>query len=63
MKIICCATCNKEVEVYDDDYEPEYCCAGRMEDQCGCRGLPINPIFCDECEEKIFGRDQLNEQR
>lgn len=55
-------SCNEKVEV-SDDFEHEYCCAGRMEDMCGCYGLPINPIFCDTCEQKIFGKsvDKQNE--
>lgn len=54
MKKCKCAACGIEIEVYDE-YEPEYCCDGRM---CGCRGEPINPMFCDECEEKIFGKQE-----
>ena len=53
MKTIQCVTCHKDIEV-DDEYEPEYCCSG-LSNQCGCMGLPINPVFCDECAEKIFG--------
>ena len=52
MKKYNCAACGKEIEVYDE-YEPEYCCDGR---ECGCMGKPMNPMFCDECEEKIFGK-------
>lgn len=46
-----CDSCNKDIYVLDD-YEQEYCCSGR---ECGCYGLPINPVFCDDCEEKIYG--------
>ncbi len=51
-----CDACGIEIKI-DDDYEPQFCCAGRMEDACGCMGRPINPIFCDECEVKIFGKN------
>jgi hypothetical protein len=54
-----CITCGKEIEV-EDDYEPQYCCSGR---DCTCMGQPINPVFCDECEIKIFGtRPEEREQ-
>ena len=52
MKSMWCMACGKPIEVYDE-YEPEYCCDGR---DCCCHGKPINPVFCDECEEKIFGK-------
>ena len=48
-----CDACYKEIEVYVE-YEPKICCSG-LKEHCACMGLPINPIFCDECEEKIFG--------
>jgi len=48
-----CVTCGKEVEV-EDDYKEEYCCSG-LSEACGCMGMPTNPVFCDECEIKIFG--------
>lgn len=47
-----CRACGKQVEV-EDDYEPQMCCSGR---DCGCMGMEVNPVFCDECEEKIFGK-------
>ena len=53
MKITDCAGCHKDIEV-DDEYEPEYCCSG-LREQCACMGMPINPVFCDECAEKLFG--------
>lgn len=46
-----CNGCGKPIEVYDD-YEPEFCCDGRG---CGCLGEVINPMFCDDCEEKVYG--------
>lgn len=49
-----CSACGAQIEVYDE-YEPQMCCAGRMGDACGCMGEPINPVFCDECEERLFG--------
>lgn len=53
MKKSTCYSCGKEIEVYDG-YEPEYCCSG-LKEQCGCMGEPINPLFCDDCEKKIYG--------
>ena len=47
--------CDETVEV-PDDFKHEFCCSGRMEDMCGCGGWPINPAFCDKCEEKLFGK-------
>jgi hypothetical protein len=44
--------CSEMIEV-PNDYKPEYCCDGYM---CGCMGYPINPIFCDECEQMYYGR-------
>jgi len=44
--------CGTDIEV-EDDYKPEYCCNGK---DCGCLGLPINPAFCDFCEERYFYR-------
>lgn len=46
-----CNGCNAPIQV-PNDYEPEYCCDGR---ECGCYGLPVNPMFCDACEERVFG--------
>ena len=54
MKPYQCDACHKDIEVYDE-YEPEMCCSG-LSEQCACMGLPINPIFCDECAEKIYGK-------
>lgn len=53
VKKIRCVNGNcKEVIEVPDDYEPVFCCNGHM---CGCYGYPINPMFCDECELKIYG--------
>ncbi|WP_203334328.1 hypothetical protein [Planococcus beigongshangi] len=46
-----CNACHKEIEV-TEDYKPEYCCSGY---ECGCYGLPTNPVFCDECERELIG--------
>lgn len=48
-----CNGCGTKVMVVDD-WEDEFCCRGLI-DQCGCGGMPINPVFCDECEKKFFG--------
>lgn len=47
-----CDACKCDIEILEE-YEREYCCDGYM---CGCYGLHINPVFCDTCEEEIFGR-------
>lgn len=47
-----CNLCRKEIEVYDE-YEPKMCCSG-LPEMCGCMGEPINPVFCDDCEEKVY---------
>lgn len=52
MKESQCQGCGKTIGI-PADYEPEYCCNGY---ECGCMGLPINPMLCDECEEKHFGK-------
>lgn len=52
MKSWKCYACSKDIEVYVE-YEPEFCCNGN---DCYCLGEPINPMFCDECEEKYFGK-------
>ena len=54
MKKHYCDACGEEIEV-EDDYQPEMCCSG-MREACACMGLPINPVFCDLCEEKIHGK-------
>ena len=41
--------CSNMVEV-GDDYEPKGCCSGF---ECGCMGMVINPVFCDECESQL----------
>ena len=51
-----CITCDEEklVEV-NDDYEEEYCCSGAT-NQCGCAGMPTNPVFCVECHDQLFDK-------
>lgn len=46
-----CDSCNEDIKVIVE-YEPEYCCSGV---ECGCYGLPVNPVFCDDCEKRILG--------
>lgn len=46
-----CDRCGNEMQVFEE-YEPIFCCDGNM---CGCRGESINPVFCDDCEEEIYG--------
>ncbi|MFV1457762.1 hypothetical protein [Bacillus mycoides] len=36
----------------EKDYEPKMCCNGY---ECGCFGMPIEPVFCDSCEERYYG--------
>lgn len=45
-----CSTCGADIQV-PSDYEPEGCCSGR---ECGCMGREINPVFCSDCENKLF---------
>lgn len=52
IKLICFG-CGTKVDA-DDDYKPAYCCYGS---QCGCMGLPINPVLCDTCERQITGQE------
>lgn len=49
-----CYGCGKTILV-PKDYEPNFCCTGR---DCCCGGEPINPTFCEECEEKYFGKKE-----
>jgi hypothetical protein len=46
-----CHSCGSHIMVIKN-YKEEWCCNGI---ECGCYGYPINPVFCDECELKIFG--------
>lgn len=52
MKHWLCDGCGDFIKV-TKDYEPEICCGGF---ECACYGRPINPVFCDSCEERIYGK-------
>jgi hypothetical protein len=52
-----CDGCREKMKVYAE-YKPEYCCNGI---ECGCFGLPVNPIFCDPCADMFFGRTAVKE--
>lgn len=52
MKKWLCDFCGDFIKV-TKDYEPKMCCEGYL---CGCYGYPINPVFCDKCEERIYGK-------
>lgn len=55
MKDVECYKCkNKMVEVCSS-YEAQYCCGGGFMSQCGCGGTPTNPVFCETCENELFG--------
>lgn len=45
-----CDRCGKPLEV-ETSYETKWCCSGF---ECGCFGLPINPVFCDDCIEELY---------
>lgn len=34
-------------------YKPENCCSGY---ECGCHGMPVNPVFCNKCIRRIYGK-------
>lgn len=48
-----CDSCGCTIEVCEA-YEREYCCNGYM---CGCKGMHINPVFCEECEKGLNRKD------
>lgn len=50
MKKWTCDACFNPITVVDE-YVPEMCCNGF---ECGCYGKPINPAFCEKCEDEIF---------
>lgn len=56
-KEIDCFFCEGGRVSVEDDYEMKFCCSG-LREQCGCMGLPINPVFCDECEKEFFGKQE-----
>jgi hypothetical protein len=45
MKRWLCDGCGDFIKV-TKDYEPSMCCSGF---ECGCYGMPIDPVFCYEC--------------
>jgi len=50
-----CMLCEKEFE----GEEPKMCCSGR---ECGCLGMPIDPIVCsDECYLKLINKNKNSE--
>ena len=55
MKTIKCHNCGNKTVVYDE-YKEEYCCSG-LSEGCECRGKPVNPVFCDDCEKEFFGEN------
>lgn len=46
-----CINCGDSVAV-SQDYKEEYCC---VNGECGCMGLPTNPILCLECDRGLRG--------
>lgn len=50
-----CYGCHDKMVLVDKDYEERFCCDGGFMSECVCGGQPINPVFCDACEIKIFG--------
>lgn len=60
MKTIECHACREGRVEVEDDYEEEMCCSG-LDEQCGCYGMPVNPVFCDTCSSKIFGDEGQDE--
>ena len=55
-----CHKCGMKMVEVEDGYKEEYCCGGGFYDQCGCGGFPMNPVFCDDCESKLFDKDLNN---
>lgn len=41
--------CHNEIEVLDE-YEPNF----NLDDESCRKGMAINPVFCDECEEVLL---------
>jgi hypothetical protein len=62
MKEYKCDACGCETAV-EDNYEPEYCCSGGFLSSCGCYGKPINPVLCEECENRLFGMEVENDMQ
>ena len=48
-----CMVCGKEFE----GEEPKRCCSGI---DCGCMGMPIDPVTCSKkCEDKIMDPNNI----
>ena len=50
-----CHGCNEKMVKVGFLYEEQYCCSG-LSNQCGCMGAPTNPVFCEDCENKLFNK-------
>ena len=47
----CCMVCGKDFQ----GEEPKMCCSGM---DCGCIGMPIEPVVCSyECYDKLMSRN------
>jgi hypothetical protein len=57
MKTLCMG-CKKILIDVPLDYEVEFCCLGQ---NCCCLGKPINPLFCDFCEDLLTRKEIENE--
>lgn len=57
-----CHGCGENKVLVDDGYEEKFCCGGGRWDACGCMGRPINQVFCESCETKIFGTVDKNDK-
>jgi len=52
-----CMVCGKEFK----GEEPQMCCSGR---ECGCMGMPIDPIVCSEkCYTNLLNKHDKNNKR
>ncbi len=51
-----CLVCQKLT-----DYEPEMCCSGTIQDECGCMGQPLEPCVCSqECFDELLNEKKEN---
>lgn len=62
MERVACSACHENYIVVDDDFEFKYCCSGAS-NQCGCMGGPVDPIFCEPCESKLFNKNLQNHKK
>lgn len=60
MKLVNCSTrtCTNEVQV-PETFEFVGCCSGHG---CGCLGLEINPVFCEQCHQKLFEESEIQNE-